>query len=319
MENNQNHIEDIFRDAFANHEMEVSAKVWAGVQSTMAVQSAASAGAASTVMFKAAAVVGLSTVVAIGAVNEVTLQSADQKTNEIVVVDEQVEAVQTESETAKLETETWVVAEPKSVEQEMMNTVPTDVAKEASVTEVSFEEPESEMEAETEMADNQEIPESAGNSPEPRTENNSPSVDKVENKGEESSTEKPKAEDAKPEPKEEDDDSEVTPSNDNEEKVCSIEMDHKGMSFISPDGDGTNECFSLDGADQAESFHITIWSKDGVELFQTSDPNFSWCGTDRFGNVVPNRTMCYFKIDAFDANGVQYTKSNARGSIQIFR
>ena len=113
MENNQNHIEDIFRDAFANHEMEVSSKVWAGVQSGLAAQAVAGTAAASTVMFKAAAVIGLTTVVVIGAVNEIKLQSDIAPQNEVLVIGN--EAPETQNEAAQVEANEWAAIEETQV------------------------------------------------------------------------------------------------------------------------------------------------------------------------------------------------------------
>lgn len=322
MENNQNHIEDIFRDAFANHEMEVSSKVWAGVQSGIAAQGAAGTAAISTVMFKAAAVIGLTSVVAIGTVNEIKLQSDIAPQNEVLVIEN--EATETYNEAAQVEANDWVALEETQV-------VITPIENESTTKIVDAEEITHDANFAEEVSDQGDVAsnevENAASSKEPKPEGDQSS--KAKNSSDDSEPknkiEKSKQEEKTPQPKAREEAPVDTPQNleeekeEEEEKVCSIDFAHQAMGYISPDGDGANECFRLEDATQAQSFQITIFTREGVQVFQSRDPNFSWCGTDNFGNVLPNRTMCYYHIQASDENDIPYTKKNAKGSIQIFR
>ena len=318
MENNQNHIEDIFRDAFANHEMEVSSNVWAGVQSSIASQGAAGTVAASTGMLKAAAVIGITSVVAIGTVNEIKLQSNPAPQLEVVLIENTVP--QTDNEAEQVEAVEWAASEE-------IQTIETPAFNQETVQIIEVEEVEAETVDPVEVQEESDVAsDESGNAVsndqlnsniEESSATTESTVDYELNNKVEETTRKANA----PQPKSNEDALVDAPQNDEEEepKVCNIDLSHKAMGFISPDGDGTNECFSLNDADQAQSFHIKIFTREGVQVFESSDPNFSWCGTDRFGNVLPARTMCYFQIDAFDENGLQYTKKNAKGSVQIFR
>ena len=319
MLNNQNHIEDIFRDAFANHEMEVSSKVWAGVQSGLAAQAVAGTAAASTVMFKAAAVIGLTTVVVIGAVNEIKLQSDIAPQNEVLVIGN--EAPETQNEAAQVEANEWAAIEETQV-------VSTPIENESTTKIVDAEEitPDANIAEQVndqgDVASNELENAASSTEPKPGIDESSTAKNSLEDSEPKHKIEKSKQEEKAPQPKAKEEAPLDTPQNleeEKEEKVCSIDFAHQAMGYISPDGDGTNECFRLEDATQAQSFQITIFTREGVQVFQSRDPNFSWCGTDNFGNVLPNRTMCYYHIQASDENGIPYTKKNAKGSIQIFR
>lgn len=321
MENNQNHIEDIFRDAFANHEMEVSSKVWAGVQSGIAAQSAAGTAATSTVMFKAAAVIGLTSVIAIGTVNEINLQSDLGPQSEVVMIEN--EAPETNNEAVRVEATEWVATEEAQASSTPANNKETIQPTEVDEIETAVDIPVEALE-EGDVASN-ELAHSASNN-QPSSENNQSTKAKESVKESEtnSKVEEPSKAQSAPQPKAKKEEVANTPQNLEEEveeeaKVCSFELEHQAMGYISPDGDGTNECFSLQDAYQAENFHISIFTREGDLVFESNDPNFSWCGTDRFGKVLPSRTMCFYKIDAFDENDIPYTEKNAKGSIQIFR
>ncbi len=318
MENNQNHIEDIFRDAFANHEMEVSSKVWAGVQSGVAAQAASGTAAKSTVMFKSAAIIGLTSVVAIGTVNEIKLQSELAIQNQTLVIEN--EATETYNEAAQGDAIDWL-----SIEETQVVSAP--VENESTTRIVDAEEITSDANFLEEANDKDDVAsnelENAASSAEsePEVDQSLKAKNSIEDAEPKNTIEKSKQQEKTPQPKAKEDGSVDTRRNSEqeEEKVCSINLAHQAMGYISPDGDGTNECFSLNDAHKARSFHITIFTREGVKVFETSDPNFSWCGTDRFGNVLPARTMCFYQIDAFDESGLHYTKKNAKGSIQIFR
>lgn len=325
MENNQNNIEEIFRDAFANHEMEVSSHVWAGVQSGIAAQGAAGTAATSAVMFKAAAVIGLTTVVAIGTVNEIKLQSATAPQNELVVIESK--ASKLDNETAQNESTEWDTQEEITINEKPIKTKSvktksarenTDVSMDVIVADI-IEEEIAEGNLATKKSDNSvQLNEQSSNIEENSTVGNSTKETEANDKDVASNKS-----DNTPQPKAKEETPVDTPQNLEEEKeaekVCSIVLAHQAMGYISPDGDGTNECFRIEDAAQAASFQITIFTREGVQVFQSRDPNFSWCGTDNFGNVLPNRTMCYYHIQASDENDIPYSKQNAKGSIQIFR
>ncbi|GAB5538541.1 MAG: hypothetical protein Salg2KO_06440 [Salibacteraceae bacterium] len=322
MEEYQDHIIKTFREGLAHHEVAVSDSVWAGVQATMASKAAVSGAAVSTSFIKAASVVGVSAVVGLGAYNEIDLHRADN------------------------------TVEPKSVEKTEKITAVNDVdgvESAVAVNDKTWEEAVDQavsgsLEAETIESDAEGQPDISSEMPEPSTlvdesevlaenteQSDAPAEDSDVKVVESSNTSENKEEAEHNEPTRVEQDLEnnddaadenTTPppaEEKEEEQTCALHMTHAAKAFISPDGDGTNECFSAEGSESAASFKVTIWTRSGDLLFESTDPNFKWCGEDRFGNLVENRTMCYYKIDAFDEKGLQYKKPNARGSVQVFR
>lgn len=324
MEKNQNHIEDIFREAFQHHEMDVNPIVWAGVQSTISgATGAAGTAATGAGMMKAAAVVGLSSIIAVGTINEVKLQSSSQAGEDAIVIENLESAESTAEEALQLPADTWTEApneQPQTNQIESSIDQPEDVSEEvvepveASVALTADAEPKPHIESETGeseqnrtepkgIADNQNSkkqPSPASQEPE---ENNTETEEQTSN--EKSYAGNMASADEHEEEKEE------TP-------VCSIQLAHDAKGYISPDGDGTNDCFKVPDANQAKQFQIRIYTREGLEVFSSDDPYFNWCGTDNRGNLLPNKTLCFYEIFAVDENDIRYTKRNARGSIHVF-
>jgi gliding motility-associated-like protein len=318
MENNQKHIEEILKEAFASHEVEVGAHVWANVQAGMAANTAGAVATGATSLMKAASIVGLSTVTLLGGINEVVLLTDDSVASHDQVIDAANPAPQTEhaaivSDDAWSAKENIQTVEPESsraAEVEIVEEAPTNIITPALI--------------EDEIAD-------AGN-PIPgvaREDASStrPSMD-GEPKEERAKDTKPKTEPAKgvdnaPPAKEDEESEENSEPTVFEDEVvptkCAIQFTHEPKTHITPNGDGSQDCFMVQGIENVESFHIRIWTQAGELLAESSDVNFSWCGTDRYGKVLGNRSSCYYQVDAFDANGLQYKAPNARGHIMVFR
>ncbi len=313
MENNQNHIEEMFKEAFANHEMEVSSKVWAGVQSTLATQASATI-ASGGLLAKAAAFIGISTLVAIGAVNEYRLATkavavkanameaeqpnvAPNKSIETTIVQAEtadfiaVESKETSPVTQVTKNIKVIAPEPTTKDNGGKMAVNSDNQQESS-------ESQDYAIAEEPNVDKPQLPETK---PEP-----APQLNKK--------TEEPAKQNAKPSTTAE------TPKQE-EKKHCIARFTHEAKTFISPDGDGTNDCFTTEDAENVERFHISIWTRSGELVFESSDINFQWCGTNhsRGGELLEDRTMCYYQIYAVDSEGMVYTERNAKGSIMVVR
>ena len=318
MENNQKHIEEIVKEAFASHEVEVGAHVWANVQAGMVANTAGAVATGATSLMKAASIVGLSTVTLLGGINEVALLTNDSVASHDQVIDaanpvpqtENVVIVSDDAWSAKENTQTFEPESSRAAEIEIVEEAPTNAITRALIDD--------------EIAD-------AGNqTPELVEENDSNSENTAPTTQQEAPAKNtsPKSEPAKgvdnvlptKEDEEDEDNSEPTVSVDDVVPTkCAIEFTHKARTHITPNGDGSQDCFSVQGIENVESFHIRIWTQAGELLAESSDVNFSWCGTDRRGKVLENRSSCYYQVDAFDANGLQYKAPNARGHIMVFR
>ncbi|MEZ4721363.1 MAG: gliding motility-associated C-terminal domain-containing protein [Flavobacteriales bacterium] len=290
--------------------MEVSSNVWTGIQSSLAAQSTAAGSAVSsgTFLAKAAAVVGITSVVALGTVNEVKQFNQDEvvEVERIIEVNEPVvdhnetaaeySAVEKETMEAPLSTEDDVVVQnssevrsekPRKVEQVVEH---NEVAENRS-GEVAYNPQPKALEqspaGKSESALGQETPEAKDNETEKVAQAKVPMP----------------APPAEPEKE--------------EEKQCIAYFPHAAQEWVTPNGDNNNDYFSVNGATDVSEFHIRIWTRSKQLVFESSDPNFTWYGTDLRGEPLPNRTMCFYQIDALDVNGVHYSGKNAKGSIMV--
>lgn len=336
MENSQDQIVKLFKEGLQGHEIPVNEGVWAGIQSFLTAQSAAGSGG-SIGLIKAAAVVGISTVSVIGALNEVKLanQEANQEVNSIELLSDQADESNFNTDADVTQAEEWSDANQmieNQAEQSSNNAIETETAQSGLV--VSNPELESKVEdGLAEEISKENLDNGTSNQSLPKVKDDL-HVNSVADKGADALAEK--GENTEPADKEVEGqeanvaDQDETPAEDQgafeneleerkEELVCSLKLTHDAKAFISADGDGTNDCFEAEGAEAAASFQIQIWTRTGDLLFESKDPRFKWCGTDRFGNKIDNHTVCYYQIVATDDRGLVYEARNAKGSITVFR
>jgi len=303
MEGMENNIETIFRQALANHETEVSAKVWAGVKAKITSQVAGSASHAAQGGFfsNAAAILAISTIVGIGSINEVAQYHSSQPEvfTESHLSDQSIDQpvqIKVEQHTVGL-SETEEIVTPHQADA---SHVPAQVHAAVKIaTPADYSEPTASAK-DANVALN-EADNSAGSEP---NENRAIQQSPVEQK---SATPTPEIS------------AKTELANKSEEKaVCAIRLNHAAKAFISPDGDGTNDFFSVDATQEVSNFFIRIFTQQGKLVFESNDINFQWNGTDKSGNILPNHTVCYYQINAFDLNGIPYSAKNSKGSITIF-
>jgi gliding motility-associated-like protein len=84
---------------------------------------------------------------------------------------------------------------------------------------------------------------------------------------------------------------------------------------LSPNGDGNNDSFCLQGWDICnDSFTIRIFDRWGEQVFKSSDPNFCWDGTYN-GKLLSNDVFVY-SVSATYKDG---TNVNKKGNITLIR
>ena len=73
------------------------------------------------------------------------------------------------------------------------------------------------------------------------------------------------------------------------ELICTPEYFFLPNAFT-PNGDGINDLyFGVGNANEAESFHLTIWNRWGEMIFETDDPDEGWNGRKfNSGEIAPN-------------------------------
>jgi gliding motility-associated-like protein len=89
-------------------------------------------------------------------------------------------------------------------------------------------------------------------------------------------------------------------------------------SSFTPDGDGVNEVWKIEGVDIDESnFRITVFSRGGEAVFQSFDPTHFWDGSHMLKNYyVPNGVYSYQIITRAKTSG---DKQKLYGHITILR
>lgn len=320
---NQGNIEEIFRQAFESHEMTVSPHVWSGIQSTLAA-SAATSGAAtatgSTFLAKAAAVIGMSALVTAATISEVRYHQqerliAEAETTSTTVVNAAVSTqqevkTQRTAEPAMPETGVTVAAEseakprlasPSSVNP-ANNTPATENTEKTAEAMSPAEEPADLADTHTPMS-----PAENASREKPVSEESGQAADKElrRNEGKSTSSNVQARE-------------EQLPAEQPETKETIANFTHQAKAWVSANGDGSQDYFSVQGTNVAQ-FHIRIWDQGKQLLFESDDINFKWYGTDLSGKTLPNRTVCFYEIQAVGTDGLPYMKRNAKGSITVFR
>jgi gliding motility-associated-like protein len=96
---------------------------------------------------------------------------------------------------------------------------------------------------------------------------------------------------------------------------------YKLPNTFTPNGDGKNDFFTpiipYGGVTKIEMKIFTRW---GVEVFSTSNPDISWDGRDYKGNEVPEAVYFYVcKPFSSDSNGMEIELNKLSGYIQIIR
>lgn len=93
----------------------------------------------------------------------------------------------------------------------------------------------------------------------------------------------------------------------------------RGISLIpnvfTPNGDGINECFSIDSAGSIKSLNFYIYNRWGTLIFYTTNPEGCWDGKNESGQPVSEST--YFYV----AEGITNCNSHfeIRGTVQVIR
>ena len=73
----------------------------------------------------------------------------------------------------------------------------------------------------------------------------------------------------------------------------------EGPNFLSPNGDGVNDIFSIKGIDADKSKIFTVFTKGGVIVYTDENYNNEWSGLDKDGKLLPKGTYYYiFKNDS---------------------
>jgi len=87
---------------------------------------------------------------------------------------------------------------------------------------------------------------------------------------------------------------------------------------FTPDGDGINEVWKIEGIDIDESdFQMNIWNRDGETVFTTIDPSVSWDGSHMNGDYyVPNGVYTYQILTRAQTSG---DKKKIYGHITVLR
>lgn len=327
MATNGGNIEDIFREAFESHEMSVSPDVWAGVQSSLAGSAAAGSAAATGTgfMLKAAMVVGVSTLVAVGTVSEIQYQSEEEA---VVNVEQAAPETHGNTSDAALYTEDQVATDQEGVAMSDTEVeVPSSEASAEVASDMGTAQPDdspinySIRGSVTDRSPRENI-ESSNEQVAATTASSAESADDQEVADQNPTVQAPAEKENQPEKEERTPVvvQTVEPAEEQEEEVkgSAAIFHHAAKAFISADGDGTNDCFSTQ-AEHVQSFYIRIYDKGGQLLFQSDVLDFKWCGTDLSGRPLPDKTVCYYQIEAVGEDAALYTRSNARGSITVFR
>jgi len=84
---------------------------------------------------------------------------------------------------------------------------------------------------------------------------------------------------------------------------------------FTPNGDGMNECFSIDSANTIKSLNFYIFNRWGDQVFYSANPEGCWDGKNENGQAVSDGT--YFYIIEGETNcGLQF---KMRGTVELIR
>lgn len=321
MSEDKKHIEDVFREALQGHETLVSPQVWAGIQSGIASGAGSISATGNAILGKAAAVIGFSALITAATISEINHLPSNQAS--VANDSHQIEMVQTEpaqeknttNQTTSTEepTKTQTVSEPSLIQPTgLSNTPETHKANEAANNVASAS-----VEVST-NSDLQEINEpvtsranrSGGNQTQsvPKDQENGGSVDGTELADQTTNNTNTSANEAS---------SNESNAPTEPQPKTSAYFTHNAEALVTPNGDGFNDFFEVDGSG-FETFYIRIFTRMGTVIFETDNIEFQWKGLDRFGNSVPDGYY-FYEIQAIGVDGLPYTEKNAKGSITLRR
>ncbi|NQV54122.1 MAG: gliding motility-associated C-terminal domain-containing protein [Flavobacteriales bacterium] len=317
MTKNEHNIEDIFREAFASHEMDVSPKVWSGIEASLGQAGAAASGAAggTTFLAKAAAVIGFAGLMTAATIAEINYQTG-------VAHEATIETTETiGSEPTTQHAATAIAASPASV-----NKVSEAIEVSTDGELVSIEEPgiqeitanESEIlpiESNPALAKgglNDGIASSEPFEHEKALATATSTQEKTEERG-------PEQQVAEQPSNQKRDVEVVTPAEQHTapEASTTAYFTHEARQMITPNGDPFNEHMTIEGYG-VKDFFLQIATQSGQIVFESRDINVRWNGVDRFGNALPNGVY-FYEIRAVGDDGLPYVDQNARGSVTIKR
>lgn len=319
MAKNEHNIEDIFREAFSAHEMDVSPKVWAGIEASLAELGGASTAAAGGASFiaKAAAVVGFAGLITAATIAEINYQTAQDSSSatEITVdhssvshpqsaqasqtIGERVEHAATETPASET-----TVEETNAVKSKRERDV-NRVASNASQVKAPGQ---TEAFAEKKDAGSPELPIADMTVGDKQAEQN----DMVQSTEDSSDGEM-----AKKEVQSNNETVQVNAQAETPSASTTAYFTHEARQMITPNGDPFNEYLAIEGFGVKE-FFIQIATQSGTIVFESNDINVRWNGVDRFGNALPNGVY-FYEIRAVGEDDLPYTAQNARGSVTIKR
>lgn len=319
MKDSQKHIEDIFKEAFADHEMDVSSRVWEGVQSSLGAQAAATSGAADSgsSMLSGMAAVTVSALVLTGSVNEVRNMQPETSIEPAVQV-ESVEVTAPNTPEATISYQEAVGAdEPASKATSSSEQDIAAIEKEVQTTSTPTanqpEEPKtSPMTASAGAKEEHEDPQ-----PQPQ-----PKANEAESKTDPKRTQpEPRAyaADEKDEPQTEEESDAANVESDNKQAGpgCIAQISVPDDYRISPNGDGHNDCFEVEYVRNVSEFRVYVHDRAGRRVFSSTETTFQWCGDDAQNDQQLGTVQTYFYvIEAIDDNGVPFIK---KAYITVYR
>ncbi|MEQ9186728.1 MAG: gliding motility-associated C-terminal domain-containing protein [Cryomorphaceae bacterium] len=319
MANNEHNIEDIFREAFSAHEMDVSPKVWAGIEASLAELGGASTAAAGGASFiaKAAAVVGFAGLITAATIAEINYQTTpDPSISKEITVDhspvshaKSATSSQASSERIGQPTTETTAAEAVMAES---NVVKSD--REVGPSPVETTASQDKETGQTEVHANQvdaggaDLPVADGAVADKQAEKD----ERVQRADDSSNEEK-----AKKEVQSNNETAQVDGQAETPSASTTAYFTHEARQMITPNGDPFNEYLAIEGFGVKE-FFIQIATQSGTIVFESNDINVRWNGIDRFGNALPNGVY-FYEIRAIGEDDLPYTAQNARGSVTIKR
>lgn len=99
------------------------------------------------------------------------------------------------------------------------------------------------------------------------------------------------------------------------DKACKSNFDKTVPTAFSPNGDGVNDAYCVQGWEQcASSFYMSIFDRWGEKIYETTDPNFCWDGTYK-GKVLDPAVFIYY----LKAEGLNIGKVAKKGNITLIK
>lgn len=323
MANKEHNLEDIFREAFASHEMDVSAKVWSGIESTLGqAGAAASTGAAgSGFLAKAAAVIGFAGLITAATVAEIDYHSTAAEGEESTqqVVEDLDKTTSTESAVKLSEQEEIHVDPARVIVTRTSETIEGPSGESTDVNDANINQQTAPEQQDGGLNDAGAIAAQDQVQADDRADKvggaDDTANDSDQNVDDGSAvaqgSQDPSA-DRTQQPDPAVDENEVQASN-------TVYFSHNATLYLTPNNDGYNDRLEIDGYG-FESFLITVWTRSGMEVFQAKnlEQAQAWDGKDKFGNPLAVGTY-YYTINAVGTDGLPYKGKNAKGSIDLRR